>query len=264
MGILQENSELESYLNQTIEILSTIQNSINLLFELATPIYSKNEYGDDEYGDDQEEENNFYELSFQIKNILNNCNEAQQLLDKSIDQCELLNILIGSNIGLLVSIGTNIALNSSNDQTSKQPQNISDLADFESYFINNLENLKETLNESLQFSGEILKKGVIKGKKLAAGLQLLVAMFSINMINKSSSLLTFLLEEDIIASAIEVNNKIIAAPGLPLSENSIFADIKKMSEKNEENLGINSDLVEAYEILEEDRKKKIEKSKKIL
>jgi hypothetical protein len=256
MSILQENVELESYLNQTLDILYKIQNTIDLLFELSTPSYSENEYGSGEYGDDQDEdENNYYELSCQLRNILNDCNESQQLLNKSIDQCELLQILIGSNLSLLTSIATNIALNNHSKPTIEQPKTIADLANFESSLINYLENIQETLNQSLEFSGEILKKGVIKGKKLAAGLQLLVAMFSINMMSTV---------ENIINPLLDLNNQIIANPGSPLSENSFFADVKEMSEKNEENLGINSDLVEVYESLEEDRKKKREKSKKSL
>lgn len=130
MSILQEKMQLESYLNQSLEILDKVKGSIDLLFELATPSYSENEdgdseYGDDEYGGESEKENNNYdELSCQMKIILDDCYDTSKLLNQSIDQCEILKQLMGSNLILPNTNSTVCSPSSSNSVINQQIREI--------------------------------------------------------------------------------------------------------------------------------------------
>ncbi len=106
-----------------------------------------------------------------------------------------------------------------------------------------LEQVKHQVNESLSSFKE-------SAVKCQAGLTIFSALFT-GLLGKY---------EDVLSPIIDITNNTILAPGMPLSNGSILAEIKEMSDKNKEKLGINDDFLTIEEIEKEERERKKKKA----
>jgi ribosomal protein S18 acetylase RimI-like enzyme len=113
----------------------------------------------------------------------------------------------------------------------------------------NYESLKslDNANESQEnFSpDEWIHEAIKVAIKLAAFLISLPTVTSMVLFtNKTAKI--FELSNNIISQSIELNNRIVAKAGMPLSKDSLLANIKEMSDRNEEYFGLDSEVAADY------------------
>ncbi|KAB8318732.1 hypothetical protein SD81_007150 [Tolypothrix campylonemoides VB511288] len=119
-----------------------------------------------------------------------------------------------------------------------------------------IEQAKELLDNCVGV-GNLFKQAVKTGKNLQASM-LLLTLLPGGFLTKTVKFVDDVV--DGISSSIEISNRVVSHPGMPLSENSGFAVIKEISDKTEEYFGVDSEQAAAYEIQkkqeEEERKRK--------
>ncbi|NMG18351.1 hypothetical protein [Brasilonema bromeliae] len=125
-------------------------------------------------------------------------------------------------------------------------------------FAPRIEQAKELLDKAVDVCGELFNEAVKTGKNLQASLMIATSLTS-GFLTKTVKLVDDVV--DGISSSIEISNRVVSQPGMPLSENSSFAVIKEISDKTEEYFGVDGELAAAYEI-QKDQEEKERKRKR--
>ncbi|KAB8334294.1 hypothetical protein SD80_007680 [Scytonema tolypothrichoides VB-61278] len=115
-----------------------------------------------------------------------------------------------------------------------------------------IEQAKELLDKAVDVCGEFLNEAVKTGKNLQASLMIVTSLTS-GFLTKTVKFVDDVV--DGISSSIEISNRVVSQPGMPLSENSSFAVIKEISDKTEEYFGVDGELAAAYEIQKDQEEK---------
>jgi hypothetical protein len=161
-----------------------------------------------------------YDLSNQVEYIFDDCFHGLELFKKATAQVELIRAMLGVQSGittalpLIASQAAHTPLISLNQGKLEAPE---DLSWFEAG--------AEGLVQAVANSEQIIKTAIQTGKSTQATVMLVTSMCGM---------------------AIDLTNQIILAPGMPLSQSSLVQDIQDISERNDEFLGLDGDIVDAY------------------
>ncbi|OUL33962.1 hypothetical protein [Nostoc sp. 106C] len=115
-----------------------------------------------------------------------------------------------------------------------------------------IEQAKEILDNAIDISGKCLNQVAKTGINLQAMLMIATSLTGVALAKTGN------LFEDVvdgISSSVEINNRLIAQTGMPVSENSWFTIIKQISDRTEEYFGIDGELATAYEMQKDEEEK---------
>jgi len=168
-----------------------------------------------------------YDLLNQVEYVLDDCFHGLELFKKASAQLELIQSILGVQSGIIstLPIVANQIVNAPLISLNQgKVESVEDLSWFEVG--------AETLVQAIANSEQVLKTTIQTGKSVQATLTLVPLM----------SNLAF----NIYPQVTNLINQTLAAPGMPLSQNSLVQEIQDLSDKNDEFLGLDSDIVDAY------------------